>query len=120
MKKRLSAKTGEYTDKDNQQKGEYTQLGVILQSNDGGEYMLLDPSVSLAGVLAKQNVLAMNQGKPVRDSIMVGIYTDENQTQQQYSQQQAPQQNQAPQQQYQQQAPQQGYQQQPPQGYQQR
>jgi len=66
MSKRLSAKTGEYT-KDGETKGEYTQIGVILQ-NDNGEYLLLDPTINLAGVLAKQNILALNQGRLQRQS----------------------------------------------------
>mgnify|MGYP007055209703 CR=1 FL=1 len=77
MSKRLSAKTGEYQDKQtNETKGEYTQIGVILQ-NENGEYLLLDPTVNLAGVLAKQNVLALNQNKPQRDNVMCGIYEEQ-------------------------------------------
>jgi hypothetical protein len=92
MTKRIVAKTGEYQ-KDGQNKGEYTKLGVIL-NNQNGEYMLLDPAVNLAGVLAKQNHLAAKTGQQQRDMVMVSIFTDDNQGQQ-------------PQQQYQQQAPQQ-------------
>ena len=94
MSKRLSAKTGEYQDKTTGEfKGEYTQIGVIL-NNQNGEYLLLDPTVNLAGVLAKQNVLALNQGKLQRDNVMCGIYEDQPQQQspQQGYQQQAPQQ----------------------------
>ena len=62
MSKRLSAKTGEYIDKQtNETKGEYVQIGVIL-NNDNGEFLLLDPTVSLAGVLAKQNALEFKKG----------------------------------------------------------
>tara|TARA_R110000796_G_scaffold192383_2_gene309074 strand:+ start:451 stop:819 length:369 start_codon:yes stop_codon:yes gene_type:complete len=93
MAKRIVAKTGEYTNQQNEQKGEYTKLGVIL-SNDKGEYMLLDPSVSLAGVLIKQNALAAKSGGQQRDMLMVSIFEDDNQGQQQNNQQQAPQQNQ--------------------------
>ncbi len=97
MTKRLVAKTGTYQ-KDGQEKGEYTKLGVILQ-NDNGEYMLLDPAVSISGVLAKQNALAVKEGKQVRDSVMVSIFTDEPQAQMQQGQQQAQPQYQQPQQQ---------------------
>jgi len=100
MTKRLVAKTGEYTNQQQETKGEYTKIGVEL-SNDKGSYLLLDPSVSLAGVLLKQNALAAKQGKPSRDSVMVSIFADENQQQAQ------------PQQQYQQPVPQQA----PPQQY---
>lgn len=113
MAKRLVAKTGEYQ-KDGQMKGEYTKLGVVL-SNQNGEYMLLDPAVSLAGILAKQNALAMTKGEQVRDNVMISIFEDENQGQQQGQQggyQQQPQQqgfNQPQQQQNYQQQPQNGY-----------
>lgn len=87
MTKRVVAKTGEFQNAQNKTKGEYTRLGVVL-SNENGEYMLLDPTVSLAGVLAKQNAYAVKQGKPVRDSVMVSFFSDDNQQQQQTPQQQ--------------------------------
>ena len=79
MSKRIVAKTGEYQ-KDGQTKGEYTKLGVMLDNNNG-EYMLLDPSVSLAGVLVKQNALAAKTGGQQRDMVMVSIFSDDNQQQ---------------------------------------
>lgn len=90
MTKRLSAVTGEYTDKQtNQPKAEWTNIGVILKSQSGKEYMLLDPSVSLSGVLAKQNALAMKKGEQVRDNVMVSLIEENQQGQQQggYNQQ---------------------------------
>ncbi len=81
MAKRIVAKTGEYQ-KDGQTKGEYTKIGVML-NNDNGEYMLLDPSVSLAGVLIKQNALAAKTNGQQRDMLMVSIFDDDNQNQQQ-------------------------------------
>lgn len=78
MARRLSAKVGEYQDKQtNETKGEYVQIGVILNNNNG-DYVLLDPSVSLSGVLAKQNALEFKKGGVVRDNIMCGIYEDQN------------------------------------------
>ncbi len=77
MTKRIVAKTGEYQ-KEGQTKGEYTKLGVMLNNNNG-EYMLLDPSVNLAGVLIKQNSLAAKNGGQQRDMIMVSIFDDDNQ-----------------------------------------
>lgn len=112
MTKRLAAKTGEYQ-KDGVTKGEYVDIGVINASNDGGEYLLLDPSVSLAGVMAKQNAFAMSQNKQVRTSVMVSVFDSNQQQQPQQGGYQHPPQNSQP--------PQQGYQQHPPQGgYQQR
>jgi len=81
MSKRIAAKTGEYQ-KDGQTKGEYTKLGVMLDNNNG-EYMLLDPSVSLAGVLVKQNALAAKTGGQQRDMVMVSIFDDSQQQQRQ-------------------------------------
>ena len=81
MAKRIVAKTGEYQ-KDGQAKSEYTKLGVIL-NNDKGEYMLMDPSVNLAGVLIKQNCLAAKKGGEQRDMVMISIFEDDNQNQQQ-------------------------------------
>ena len=99
--KRLVSKTGTYQ-KDGQEKGEYTRIGVLMAGNDGGEYMLIDPTINLAGVLVKQNILAAAQGKPPRDSVMVSVFDD---SQSDYGTQQG----QQPQQQG-------GYQQQPNQG----
>lgn len=92
MTKRLSAKVGEYQ-KDGETKGEYVQVGVILE-NQNGEYMLLDPTVNLAGVLAKQNALEFKKGGQMRDNVMCGIYEENSQQQsqqgfQQQSQQQS-------------------------------
>lgn len=79
MAKRIVAKTGEYQ-KDGQAKGEYTKLGVMLNNNNG-DYMLLDPSVNLAGVLIKQNALAAKKGGEQRDMVMISIFEDDNQNQ---------------------------------------
>lgn len=84
MTKRLVAKTGVYQ-KDGQEKGEYTKIGVVL-SNENGEFALFDPAVNLAGVLLKQNALAAKQGKQASDMVMVSIFTDDQQGQQQNNQ----------------------------------
>jgi hypothetical protein len=77
MTKRLTAKIGTY-EKDGQTKGRYANLGVIL-SNDNGEYMLMDPTVSLAGILALQNAMAAATGGQMRDRVMVSVFADDNQ-----------------------------------------
>lgn len=80
--KDVVAKTGEYQ-RDGETKSEWTKVGVIL-SNDNGEYMLLDPAVNLAGVLTKQNMLAVEQKRAgndkakARKSVMCSIF-DKNQ-----------------------------------------
>jgi hypothetical protein len=81
--KRLVIKTGEYPDKNDssKMKGEYVRLGVIMDGTNG-EYVLLDPSVNLAGCLIKQRV--MNAGKQNTgkgDMVMCSIFTDEPQHQ---------------------------------------
>lgn len=96
MAKRLVVKTGEYTNQQGETKGEYTRLGVMMDGQNG-PYLLVDPSVSLAGCLQKQNMMNHKAGKEVRNSIMVSIFDDDNQQQQNAPQrQQAPQQQQAP------------------------
>mgnify|MGYP003660818437 CR=1 FL=1 len=78
MTKRLSAVVGEYTDKQSgQQKAEWASLGIIGVSANGKEYMLLDPTINLAGVLLKQNVLAANKGEKLSDMVMISIIDEQ-------------------------------------------
>lgn len=85
MAKRLVAKVDEY-EKDGQTKGKYVEVGVIL-SNENGEYALLDPSVNLAGVLQKQNMLGRKKQHQPRDMVAASIFDNSNQGQQQNQQQ---------------------------------
>ena len=82
MSKQLKAKVGHYTNKDGKQCGDYIKLGVVL-SNNNGEYALIDPCVNLAGVLAKQNMLAVAEGKQSRSMVMFSIFDDSQQQAQQ-------------------------------------
>ena len=91
--KRLSSVTGEYT-KDGQQKAEWTNIGVIGVGKNGKEYVLLDPTISLSGVLAKQNVLAQKRGEQPSDMVMASVFEENNQQNQNSYQQQGQQQNQ--------------------------
>ena len=113
MTKRLSAVTGNYTNQQGEQKAEWTNVGVIITGKNGKDYALLDPSVNLAGVLLKQNQIAIKKGEQPSDMVMLSVF-DEQQNQQQN--QGGYQQNN--QQQYQQQAPQQNQYQQQSNGYQ--
>ena len=98
MAKRIAAKVDEY-EKDGQTKGRYVNLGVILE-NSNGEYILLDPTINLSGVLQMQNMLAAkklredaNSKAKIGTSVMCSIFDDDNQGQQQAPQpaaQQAP------------------------------
>ena len=95
MTKRLSAVVGEYTDKQtNQQKADWANVGIIGVSQKGKEYMLLDPSVSLAGILLKQNVLAISKGEKLSDMVMISIIEEQQNNQQPQNSHQPVQQNQ--------------------------
>ena len=83
MSKKLIAKIGTYQ-KNGETKNEYDELGVMLE-NDNGPYILLDPSINLAGVLIKQNIQAAAEGKPARSNVMVSVF-DSEQNQQQSNQ----------------------------------
>ena len=83
----LKIKIGSY-EKDGQTKGKYIDLGVLMQSQDGGMYALLNPHINLAGI-------PLGEGK---DMVMCSVFTENeqgNQPQQQQGYQQ-PQQGYAP------------------------
>lgn len=46
--KKIMIKNGEYTNRDGEVKSNWKQIGII-KSNNNGEYVLLDPTVNLAG-----------------------------------------------------------------------
>jgi len=87
MTKRLSAVVGEYT-KDGQQKAEWANIGIIGVGKNNKEYVLLDPTVSLAGILVKQNVLAAKRGEQPSDMVMSSLFEENNQQQGQQNNQQ--------------------------------
>ena len=74
--KKLSVKVGEYKGQDGQMKGKYVNVGVLM-NNESGEYVLLDPNVCLAGLLASQNVMASNKNEQLRDRVMCGVFEDQ-------------------------------------------
>ena len=104
--KKISIANGTYIGQDGQQKTNWVKVGVIGVSQNGKEYVLLDPTVNLAAFKREDG----------KDMVMCTVYDDAQQNQQQAPGQnyQAPQQQQQPTQTYQ--APQQ--QQQPTQTYQ--
>lgn len=118
MTKRLSAVTGEYQ-KDGQPKAEWTNIGVMIVGKNGKDYVLLDPTINLAGVLLKQNILAAKKGEMPSDMIMLSVFEENNHQQQNQPPQQNYNQQSSPQQSYNQ-APQQNYNKAPAQGYSQR
>jgi hypothetical protein len=48
--KDLAVKTGSYTDATGATKNRYQNIGVMMEGNDGGSYLLLDPLINLAAV----------------------------------------------------------------------
>ncbi len=81
--KKLAVANGQY-EKDGQQKTRWVNVGVIGVSQQGKEYMLIDPTINFAAFQREEG----------KDMVMVGIFDDSNQGQNN-------QQNQAPQQQQQ-------------------
>jgi len=69
--KKLAVANGSY-EKDGQQKTRWVNVGVIGVSQNGKEYMLIDPTINFAA-------FPREEGK---DMVMVGIFDDANQNQQ--------------------------------------
>ena len=83
MTKKIVAVVGEYTNQQGEQKAEFCDIGIINVSQNGKEYALLDPAISLSGVLAKQNALAAKRGEEPRNMIMCSLFErQQNQPQQ--------------------------------------
>ena len=80
MAKRITAKVGQY-EKDGQTKGQYVEIGALM-SNQNGEFILLSPTVDLAGVLMQQRILAQVNGKKAGDRVMCSIFDSDNRQQQ--------------------------------------
>jgi hypothetical protein len=76
--KRIVARIGSY-EKDGQTKGEYVDVGVILKNKNDGEYVLLNPTVDLTGVLVKQGMLAQENGKKARGSVLASVFDGDRQ-----------------------------------------
>lgn len=76
MAKRISARVGSY-EKNGETKGRYQDIGVIM-SSDKGDYVLLNPGVSLAGVFTMQTMDAKARGGKTGDRIMCSIFDDDN------------------------------------------
>lgn len=82
MAKQIVAVTGEYTKQDGTQGANFTEIGAIMVSQNGREYALLDPTVNLAGVLLKQNAMAMARGEQLRDMVMCSVKERQHQSSQ--------------------------------------
>ena len=80
--KNLSVANGTYT-KDGQDKTRWVNIGKIIEK-DGKEFMLIDPTINFAAFPREQG----------RDMVMVGIFEEQNQNNNQNQQQQNNNQNQ--------------------------
>lgn len=81
MAKDLVASVSKYTNNNGEEKYQNVKVGVILEK-DGREFALIDPTVNLAGVLAKQNMLNHQEGRQIRDSVMCSVFDNSNRQQQ--------------------------------------
>ena len=112
--KKIMIANGQYTAQDGQQKTRWVKVGIVGMSQNGKEYVLLDPTVNLAGFereAGKDMLMAsIFEDQPQNASHNSGQYSAPQNQQQNYQQQQ-----QAPQQQYQPQNLQPQHQQQQPQ-----
>ena len=71
----LSATVGEYQHEGNT-KYRSVRIGVLME-HEGREYMLLDPSVSLAGTHALQRMYDHSKGRKQRDRLAVNVWHDD-------------------------------------------
>jgi len=83
--KKIMIANGKYTAKDGQEKSNWVELGVIMTSQAGKEFVLLDPTVNLAGFMRETG----------KDKLIASIFDGEqkpraSQQTQQYAQQPAP------------------------------
>lgn len=70
--KKLAVANGSYMNSNGEQKTRWVNVGVIGVSQNGKEYMLIDPTINFAG-------FPREEGK---DMVMVGIFEDQQQVQQ--------------------------------------
>ena len=71
----LAIKVGEY-EKDGEKKGKYTNVGVLMQG-ENGMFALLDPTVDLAGALVCQRLL---NPQKAGDRVMCSVFEKRAQT----------------------------------------
>lgn len=91
MPKDVSIAVEKYTNKQGEEKTKYVKVGTIMDGQNG-EYMLIEPTVDLAGCLALQNMMNHKQGKEVRTNLIASVFdrNQQGQAPQQASQQAAP------------------------------
>ena len=70
--RKIVAKTGTYTDREGNEKSNWTNVGRIM-SNDNGEFVILDSTVALAGVAMKQRLT----NPKAKGDVMCSIFSDD-------------------------------------------
>lgn len=83
MKKKLAIANGTYTNAQGETKTRWVNIGLINTNAQGKEYMLLDPTINLAAFTREEG----------RDMVMIGMFEENNQQQQNQGQQQGYNQN---------------------------
>ena len=78
MAKDVSIAVEKYINKQGEEKTKYVKIGTIMEGQNG-EYMLLEPTVDLAGCLALQNMMNHKQGKEVRTNLIASVFERNNQ-----------------------------------------
>ena len=76
MAKKITARVGSY-EKQGEQKGRFVEIGALGVSGNGKEYVLINPTVDLGGVLQLQNIEAAKEGKPASDRIICSVFENE-------------------------------------------
>lgn len=51
----LAVKIGSYTDREGKEKGKYLNIGVIIEKEDGGRFMIMNRTFNPAGVPNPEN-----------------------------------------------------------------
>ena len=69
--KNLSVKTREYKDRDGNSKANWVNIGVIMENDQGKQFMLLDKWINFAGI-------PDFSGKENSSSVMVSIFDVDN------------------------------------------
>jgi hypothetical protein len=88
MAKKITARVGSYTNQQGENKGRFVEIGALGMSQGGKEYVLINPTVDLGGVLQLQNIEAAKEGKDPSDRIICSVFDNDNQPQGGYGQQQ--------------------------------
>lgn len=66
----LAVVVGSYTDRTGQQKNRYQNIGVVMQKDDGGKFILMDRSFNPSGVpfdASKGNTILVSMFEPRQD-----------------------------------------------------